>query len=141
MIIPCIAQVAPTTATADAAGVDLRANLPAPLRILPGGVRRIPTGLCVELPRGTVGLVCPRSGLALNHQMTVLNSPGLVDPDYRGEIGVVLINHGTAPYVVEPDERIAQFIVLKAETPEFVIVPVLSPTGRGTGGFGSTGSL
>jgi len=140
MIIPCIAQAAPVPATATSAGVDLRANIPNPLRILPGAVRRIPTGLQVELPPGTVGMVCPRSGLALNHQLTVINAPGLIDPDYRGEVGVVLINHGTTPYVVEPDERVAQLIVLKAEALEFVVVPVLSQTNRGAGGFGSTGS-
>lgn len=141
MIIPCITDTVPERATANSAGVDLRAAIPQPIRILPGRCYRVPTGLEIELPVGTVGLICPRSGLALNHSLTVLNAPGIIDPDYRGEIGVLMFNHGSNAYIIEPGARIAQLVVLKAELAEFVQVPVLAPTGRGTGGFGSTGEV
>lgn len=108
------------------------------LRIYPGGRALIPTGLKMALPIGYEGMVRPRSGLALKYGLTVLNTPGTIDSDYRGDVGVVLINHGTEPFDVRQGDRIAQLVINKIEQVEFEIVDALDDTARGTGGFGST---
>lgn len=131
----------PAYQSAQAAGLDLMAAVPAqsPVTIEPGGHALIPTGIAVALPPDTEAQVRPRSGLATRHGVTVLNSPGTVDADYRGEVQVALINHGKAPFVVTRGTRIAQLViapVLKAEVCE---VTSLDGTGRGAAGFGSTG--
>ncbi len=124
-----------------AAGLDLIAAVPAgaPVMIAPGARAAIPTGLCVALPAGTEGQVRPRSGLALRHGVTVLNAPGTIDADYRGEILVVLINHGDALFTVERGMRIAQLVVAATMQAEICEVANLDETTRGTGGLGSTG--
>lgn len=130
----------PAYATDGAAGMDLRAHLPdGPLGISPGEVQLIPTGLVVEIENGYEGQVRPRSGLAVKHKVTVLNSPGTIDSDYRGELKVILINHGNTTFVVEDQERVAQLVV--AATPRVSVMEIeeSSETGRGSGGFGSTG--
>ncbi|MEM1268890.1 MAG: dUTP diphosphatase [Bacteroidota bacterium] len=131
----------PAYATAQSAGVDLRAALPedAPAKLEPGAYALIPTGLQIALPNGYEGQVRPRSGLAFKKGITVLNSPGTIDADYRGEVGVLLINHGTEPFVVQRGERIAQLVVARYEQASFQEVDALPSTERGTGGFGSTG--
>lgn len=108
------------------------------LRIYPGGRALIPTGLKMALPIGYEGMVRPRSGLALKNGITVLNTPGTIDSDYRGDVGVVLINHGTEPFDVRQGDRIAQLVINKIEQVEFEIVDALDDTARGAGGFGST---
>jgi len=124
-----------------AAGLDLLAAVPddAPVTITPGGRAMIPTGIAIALPRGSEGQVRPRSGLASRHGVTVLNSPGTVDADYRGEIAVILVNLGAEPFVVERGMRIAQLIVARVQHARVVESADLDATGRGTGGFGSTG--
>ena len=131
----------PVHATEHSAGVDLRAAVPQdePLTLEPGAVAFVPTGLTIELPSGTEGQVRPRSGLAAKHGVTVLNSPGTIDADYRGEVKVILINHSKTPFVIERGERIAQLVVARYETVEFVPANELTDTSRGSGGFGSTG--
>ncbi len=128
-------------ATADAAGLDLRAAVPAsePVVLSPGGYASIPTGLQLALPPGTEGQVRPRSGLAAKHGVTVLNSPGTVDADYRGEVRVLLVNHGSEPFEVRRGERIAQLVVARYERVVLEPAGVLPDTSRGAGGFGSTG--
>lgn len=105
----------------------------------PGAVALVPTGLTIELPTGTEGQVRPRSGLAAKHGITVLNSPGTIDSDYRGEVKVILINHSKTPFAIERGERIAQLVVARYESVEFVPASELTDTSRGSGGFGSTG--
>lgn len=124
-----------------AAGLDLIAAVPldAPIAIAPGGRAAIPTGICIALPPGTEGQVRPRSGLALRHGVTVLNSPGTIDADYRGEILVLLINHGTALFTVERGMRIAQLVVAATMQIELCETAKLDETARGSGGLGSTG--
>jgi dUTP pyrophosphatase len=131
----------PAYETQDAAGMDLRAAVPeaAPCHLAPGDRVAIPTGLRIALPPGFEGQVRPRSGLALKSGVTVLNSPGTIDADYRGEIGVILINHGDAPFTIKRGERIAQMVIASVVQAELVPVATLSPTARGSGGFGSTG--
>ncbi|HYP88895.1 MAG TPA: dUTP diphosphatase [Polyangiaceae bacterium] len=129
----------PAYQTPGSAGLDLCAALSEPLRLGPGERRLIPTGLILELPPGYEGQVRPRSGLALKHGVTVVNSPGTIDADFRGEVGIVLINHGREPYVVEPLSRIAQLVVAKVEQVEIELVGALTETSRGAGGYGSTG--
>lgn len=131
----------PAHATEHSAGVDLRAAVQQdePLTLESGAVAFVPTGLIIELPSGTEGQVRPRSGLAAKYGVTVLNSPGTIDADYRGEVKVILINHGKAPFVIERGERIAQLIVARYERVEFIPSNELSDTTRGSGGFGSTG--
>ncbi|MEM6785629.1 MAG: dUTP diphosphatase [Bacteroidota bacterium] len=131
----------PAHATADSAGVDLRAAVPedAPLTLEPGAFALVPTGLQIALPHGTEGQVRPRSGLAFKHGVTVLNSPGTIDADYRGEVKVLLINHGPEPFVVTRGERIAQLVVARYERVVFEGVADLADTERGAGGFGHTG--
>lgn len=129
----------PQYATPHSAGVDLRANLEATITLAPGERSLIPTGLYLELPAGTEAQVRPRSGLAFKHGITVLNAPGTIDADYRGEVGVLLINHGAAPFEVKDGERIAQLVVARYEQVAFEEVVDLSTSERGAGGFGHTG--
>ena len=131
----------PAYQSADAAGLDLLAAVPAetPLILPPGKYAMVPTGLTIALPRGFEAQVRPRSGLAAKHGVTVLNSPGTVDADYRGEINVLLINHGDAPFPIKRGERIAQLVIAPVMQAELVAVTALSETDRGAGGFGSTG--
>ena len=129
----------PNYVTNASAGMDLRANLTEPITLEPLGRAIIPTGLFIELPIGYEAQVRPRSGLAAKKGVTVLNSPGTVDADYRGEIGVILVNLSAEPFVIENGGRIAQMIIAKHERAEWSQVEVLSETDRGAGGFGSTG--
>jgi dUTP pyrophosphatase len=131
----------PTYQTAHAAGLDLLAAVPdhTPLILAPGRHALVPTGLTIALPAGYEAQVRPRSGLAAKHGVTVLNAPGTVDADYRGEIGVLLINHGDAPFTIRRGERIAQMVVAAVARAELVATTALPETGRGSGGFGSTG--
>lgn len=132
-------QPLPQYATSQSAGMDLRANIDEPVVLRPLERRLIPTGLHIALPPGYEAQVRPRSGLALKHGITVLNAPGTVDADYRGEIGVVLINLSNEDFIVNDGERIAQLVIARHETAEFVEVEVLSETERGEGGYGHTG--
>jgi dUTP pyrophosphatase len=131
----------PEYQSADAAGLDLLAAVPehAPMMLAPGQYAMVPTGLVIALPSGFEAQVRPRSGLAAKHGVTVLNSPGTIDADYRGEINVLLINHGTAPFPIRRGERIAQMVIAAVVRAELRAVTSLSETGRGSGGFGSTG--
>ncbi|MBR1189313.1 dUTP diphosphatase [Bradyrhizobium sp. AUGA SZCCT0160] len=131
----------PAYQSADAAGLDLLAAVPAetPLILTPGKYAMVPTGLAIALPRGFEAQVRPRSGLAAKHGVTVLNTPGTVDADYRGEINVILINHGEAPFPIRRGERIAQMVIAPVTQAQLVQVETLSTTDRGAGGFGSTG--
>ena len=133
------AQVLPVYETENSAGMDLRADLSDPIELAPMERSLIGTGLYIDLPVGYEAQIRPRSGLALKHGITVLNSPGTVDADYRGEIKVVLINLGSEIYKIMPGERIAQMIVNKHEKINWQPVNVLSDTSRGDGGYGSTG--
>jgi dUTP pyrophosphatase len=131
----------PAYQSAHAAGLDLVAAVPAdsPLIIVPGQRALVPTGLMIALPPGYEAQVRPRSGLASRHGVTVLNAPGTVDADYRGEIGVLLVNHGDAPFAIHRGERIAQLVIAAVVRAELVPAVSLSATERGGGGFGSTG--
>ena len=129
----------PSYATAHAAGLDLMAALTEPVTIGPGQRAMIPTGIAIALPIGFEAQVRPRSGLAARHGVTILNSPGTIDADYRGEIKAILINFGDAPFVVEPKARIAQLIVAPVTQIRWELTESLPETARGEGGFGSTG--
>lgn len=131
----------PAYQSAGAAGLDLVAAVAAdaPVILKPGAVAMIPTGLAIELPRGTEAQVRPRSGLAAKFGVTVLNSPGTIDADYRGEVCVILINHGSQAFAVQRGERIAQMVLAPVTRVAFVEADTLSTTKRGAGGFGSTG--
>ena len=131
----------PAYQTNDAAGLDLMAAVPEnePLTLAPGQYALVPTGLAIALPPGYEAQVRPRSGLAAKHGVTVLNSPGTIDADYRGEIKVILINHGQTAFVVKRGERIAQMVIAPMVQAALVPVAALSATDRGAGGFGSTG--
>ena len=129
----------PRYATPQSAGVDLRANIDAPVTIAPLGRKLIPTGLFMALPDGYEAQVRPRSGLALKQGLTVLNTPGTIDADYRGEIGVVLVNLSDVEAVVNDGDRIAQMVINKYEKVDFVETDELDETERGAGGFGHTG--
>jgi dUTP pyrophosphatase len=131
----------PAYQSAHAAGLDLLAAVPedAPLILAPGKHALVPTALTIALPPGYEAQVRPRSGLAAKHGVTVLNAPGTVDADYRGEIGVLLINHGAAPFEVRRGERIAQMVIASVVRAELIPATSLSATDRGSGGFGSTG--
>jgi dUTP pyrophosphatase len=131
----------PAYQSAHAAGLDLLAAVPeaAPMMLVPGKHALIPTALTIALPPGYEAQVRPRSGLAAKHGVTVLNAPGTVDADYRGEIGVLLINHGDAPFLIRRGERIAQMVIAPVTRAELVPATSLSATDRGSGGFGSTG--
>ncbi len=129
----------PNYETMASAGMDLRANLSGSITLQPLGREIIPTGLFIELPMGIEAQVRPRSGLAAKKGITVLNAPGTIDADYRGEVGVILVNLSNEPFTVENGERIAQMVIAKHERAEWSLVDSLSETARGEGGFGSTG--
>lgn len=129
----------PEYATLLSAGVDLRANLQEPVSLPPLQRVLIPTGLFIALPEGYEAQVRPRSGLALKHGVTVLNSPGTIDADYRGEIRVILVNLSSEAFVIEDGERIAQMVVARYEQAEWIETNELNATARGAGGFGHTG--
>ena len=132
-------QPLPAYATPQSAGMDLRANIEAPIRLKPLERRLIPTGLHIALPAGYEAQIRPRSGLALKKGITVLNTPGTVDADYRGEIMVLLINFSQEDFVIADGERIAQMVIARHEQGTFVQVEALDETERGTGGYGHTG--
>ena len=132
-------QQLPAYATVQSAGMDLRANLDAPVVLRPFERRLIPTGLYIALPAGFEAQVRPRSGLALKHGITVLNTPGTIDADYRGEIKVCLVNLSQADFIVSDGERIAQMVIARHEQGEFAVVEELEETERGEGGYGHTG--
>lgn len=132
-------QQLPAYATPQSAGMDLRANIENPITLRPLERRIVPTGLYIALPEGYEAQVRPRSGLALKHGITVLNSPGTIDSDYRGEIGVLLINLSDTPFVINAGERIAQMVVARHEQAELIEVEELDDTERGAGGYGHTG--
>jgi len=132
-------QPLPAYATEQSAGMDLRANLSEPIVLHPLERRLIPTGIYIALPEGYEAQVRPRSGLALKHGLTVLNAPGTIDADYRGEVGVVLINLSNEDFTINDGERIAQMVVARYEQAEFVEVEKLDETERGSGGYGHTG--
>jgi dUTP pyrophosphatase len=129
----------PEYSTVHSAGMDLRANLESSIVLKPGERRLVPTGLFIELPVGYEAQIRPRSGLAYKHGITVLNSPGTIDADYRGEIGVILVNLGNEDFVIGHGERICQMVIAKHERADFLIVESLESTERGEGGFGHTG--
>ena len=129
----------PAYATPLSAGVDLRAALEEPVVLAPLGRALIPTGLYMQIPAGYEGQVRPRSGLAAKHGVTVLNTPGTIDADYRGEIKVILVNLSDTPFSIEPGERIAQMVFARCEQAQLEEVESLDETQRGAGGFGSTG--
>lgn len=129
----------PAYSTKLSAGMDLRANLTEPVVLKPLERKLIPTGLFVEIPEGYEAQIRPRSGLALKKGITVLNSPGTIDADYRGEIGVILINLSAEEFVIESGERICQMVVARHETVQWNLAEILEETERGAGGFGHTG--
>lgn len=130
----------PQYATELSAGVDLRANIEAPIELRPMERRLVPTGLFMALPPGYEAQVRPRSGLAIKHGITVLNTPGTIDADYRGEVCVILINLSDEPFIISDGERIAQMVIARHEQAEWEQVEVLSETERGAGGFGHSGT-
>ncbi|MGE4190438.1 MAG: dUTP diphosphatase [Thermoanaerobaculia bacterium] len=130
----------PRRASAGSAGFDLAAAVAEPLRLAPGERALVPTGWCLEIPRGYEAQVRPRSGLALRFGLTLLNSPGTIDSDYRGEVKVLMINLGAEPVTLARGERIAQLVVASVAAPRLVEVEELSASDRGAGGFGSTGT-
>tara|TARA_B100000925_G_scaffold70244_1_gene48666 strand:- start:325 stop:795 length:471 start_codon:yes stop_codon:yes gene_type:complete len=146
VVVPVVANTPhalPSYSTEDSAGLDLRAKLDAPVVLQPGERALIPTGLHFALPQGYEAQVRPRSGLAYKHGVTVLNSPGTIDADYRGDVGVILINHGQAPFTVENGERIAQLVLARYERVEWAVIETveqLPASVRGAGGFGHTGT-
>jgi dUTP pyrophosphatase len=129
----------PRYQTAGAAGMDLHAALEAPITLAPGARVLVPTGLAFAIPNGWEGQVRPRSGLAAKHGVTVINAPGTIDSDYRGEVGVVLVNHGQQPFVITQGERIAQIVFAPYAQATLDEVDALDETARGAGGYGSTG--
>lgn len=129
----------PEAASEGSAGYDLRAAVDGVVELAPGERRSIPTGFAVALPPDVEGQIRPRSGLALHHGVTVVNAPGTVDSDYRGEVGVILVNLGEEPFAVRRGDRIAQIVFSRVERAEMAEVTDLDPTDRGAGGFGSTG--
>jgi dUTP pyrophosphatase len=131
--------VVPKYMSTGAAGLDLSAAIDEPIELRPGERRMVATGLAVAIPPGFEGSVRPRSGLARDHGVTLVNSPGTVDSDYRGPLAVIVINHGSAAFTIKPGERIAQMVIAPVAHAEVVEVEELSDTARGAGGFGSTG--
>jgi dUTP pyrophosphatase len=129
----------PQYATKQSAGIDLHAAVTENVRVCPGETALVPTGFCMEIPEGYEAQIRPRSGIALKHKVTVLNSPSTIDSDYRGEVMVLLINLGKEEFIIRRGDRIAQLIVAKCEKVSFVESDELSETSRGHGGFGSTG--
>jgi dUTP pyrophosphatase len=138
--VGAVAVPLPQYQTAGSAGMDLHAALAAPVTIAPQGRVKIGTGIAVAIPEKFEGQVRPRSGLAAKHGITVLNAPGTVDSDYRGEVQVVLVNHGSTPVTIAPLDRIAQLVIAPVARAELVEVDELPPSTRGTGGYGSTGA-
>lgn len=134
------AYATPQYATEQSAGMDLKANIEEVITLAPLERAMIPTGLYIALPNGTEAQVRPRSGLAAKHGISVLNAPGTIDADYRGEVKVILVNLSNEPFVITPGERIAQMVVARYEKVEWDEVEVLDATERGEGGFGSTGT-
>ena len=132
-------QPLPKYQTSQSAGMDLRANIDTPVLIKPLDRKLIPTGLHIALPEGYEAQIRPRSGLAIKKGITVINTPGTIDPDYRGDIGVVLVNISNEDFVVQPGDRIAQMVINKFEQAEFEVVEELDETERGEGGYGHTG--
>ena len=132
-------QPLPTYATTQSAGMDLRANIDNPITLKPMERRLVPTGLYIALPQGYEAQVRPRSGLALKHGITVLNTPGTIDADYRGELMVLLVNFSTEDFIINAGERIAQMVIARHEQASFVEVEVLDETERGAGSYGHTG--
>ena len=132
-------QPLPAYATTQSAGMDLRANIDSPITLKPMERRLIPTGLYIALPQGYEAQVRPRSGLALKHGITVLNTPGTIDADYRGELMVLLINFSAEDFIINAGERIAQMVIARHEQAAFVEVDILDETERGAGGYGHTG--
>ncbi len=130
----------PQYATPLSAGMDLRANLDTPLTIQPGQRLLVPTGLFIALPEGYEAQIRPRSGLAIKHGITVLNSPGTIDADYRGEINIILINLSDKPFTIEDGERVAQMVIARHDRAEWIETTTLDETQRGSGGFGHTGT-
>lgn len=129
----------PVPATPLSSGVDLRADLDEPLNLAPGQTEAVPTGIAVALPEGWEAQVRPRSGLALEHSLGMLNAPGTIDADYRGEIKVLLTNFGKEPFKLNPGERIAQLVLAQAYNPKWIVVDELPESDRGAGGFGHSG--
>ena len=129
----------PSYSTPLSAGMDIRANLEEPITLQPGERRLIPTGLFIALPEGYEAQIRPRSGLAIKHGITVLNSPGTIDADYRGEVGIILINHSDKAFVIEDGERVGQMVVAQYSRVEWNETETLNETERGAGGFGHTG--
>ena len=132
-------QPLPEYATPQSAGMDLRANIEAPIPLKPMERRLIPTGLYIALPIGYEAQIRPRSGLALKHGITVLNTPGTIDADYRGELMVLLVNFSDSDFIINDGERIAQMVIARHEQGIFEVVEALDDTERGTGGYGHTG--
>ncbi|MBR5085346.1 MAG: dUTP diphosphatase [Prevotella sp.] len=132
-------QKLPEYATSQSAGMDLRANIDAPICLKPLERRLIPTGLHIALPQGYEAQIRPRSGLAFKYGVTVLNTPGTIDADYRGEVMVLLVNFSSTDFIVNDGERIAQMVIARHEQGEFQIVETLDDTERGEGGYGHTG--
>ena len=132
-------QPLPVYATAQSAGMDLRANIDAPITLRPMERQLIPTGLRIALPEGFEAQVRPRSGLALKHGITVLNTPGTIDADYRGELKVLLVNFSDTDFIINAGERIAQMVIARYEKVDFELVTELDDTERGNGGYGHTG--
>jgi dUTP pyrophosphatase len=130
----------PSYQTDGSAGMDLAAAIETPITLVPGERRLIPTGLALEIPPGYEAQVRPRSGLALKHGIGMVNAPGTIDSDYRGPVGVLLVNHGQEPFVIEPLARIGQLVLARVERAELELVETLDGTVRGAGGFGSTGT-
>ena len=132
-------QQLPAYTTSQSAGMDIRANIDEAIELQPLERRLIPTGLFMALPDGYEAQVRPRSGLALKHGITVLNTPGTIDADYRGEVGVILVNLSNTPFTIEPGERVAQMVIAKYEQAALEEVEVLDETERGAGGYGHSG--
>jgi len=141
IVVPCVCneEMKPFYASEFAAGADLKASVDEQLSIGPGEFAAVPTGVRFSLPEGFEGQVRPRSGLASKHGVTVLNAPGTIDADYRGEIMVVLVNHGKKPFLVNRGDRIAQLVISEVVTVNFARCAALDESNRGSGGFGSTG--
>ena len=132
-------QPLPKYQTSQSAGMDLRANIDAPVLLKPLDRKLIPTGLHIALPEGYEAQIRPRSGLVIKNGITIINTPGTIDPDYRGDVGVILVNISNEDFVVQPGDRIAQMVINKFEQAEFELVEELDETERGEGGFGHTG--
>lgn len=132
-------QPLPKYQTSQSAGMDLRANIDAPVLIKPLDRKLIPTGLHIALPEGYEAQIRPRSGLTIKKGITIINTPGTIDPDYRGDVGVILVNISNEDFVVQPGDRIAQMVINKFEQAEFEVVEELDETERGEGGYGHTG--